>query len=191
MGIFSRIKNAITPYRPIKIIPSDYVFKINDNFDFAFKYVLKNEGGLDDHPLDRGGITKYGVILDDLKDLGFDKANAKNIQELTIDDAKYIYKTKYWDALNLNSVVNKGVACALFDISVVRGIGIPPKYCFQMYGTKDLKYINSREPNEFIKKFKTLCDLGFNQIVEKNPTQKVFLEGWLNRSDRLLTLIGL
>ena len=36
---------------------------MSDNFDIAIKVVLFNEGGLTDHPYDRGGSTNYGITF--------------------------------------------------------------------------------------------------------------------------------
>jgi len=191
MSLISRVKDMFKKYSPIKVIPEGYSFPVSENFDFAYSYTMDNEGGLSNEEFDSGGVTKYGVILDDLIQLGFKNATSQNIKDLSKDDARYVFRKLYWEKLDLDRIKNKGVACALCDIGFVRGVGVPPKYCNQLYGTSDLSIINSADPNEFLDKFKKLCDLGFNQIVEKNITQRKFLNGWLNRSNRLLSLKNL
>jgi len=91
----------------------------------------------------------------------------------------------------------------MFDIGVVRGIGIPPLYAQQIcngHGSKlavdghigplTLAAVNSILPSVFIQDFANKTRLGFLGIVASHPTQVVFLKGWLRRANRLLTLIN-
>lgn len=61
---------------------------MNDNFDKALAFVLKWEGGYSNDPDDPGGETNFGI----------DKRSHPNIdvKNLTIDQAREIYKTEYW-----------------------------------------------------------------------------------------------
>jgi hypothetical protein len=155
-------------------------------FEFALAYTFDNEGGFSNDSYDKGGVTKYGIILDDLFRVGRKNATAKDIENLTREEAKAIYKKLYWDAMNLDSVKNKGVACALFDIGVVRGTGVPPKYVEEICGPG--KTANDISPEVFIQKFSDRSESGFRQIVARNPRQVKFLNGWVNRAKRLLLL---
>jgi lysozyme family protein len=159
-------------------------------FEFALEYTFGNEGALSNDKFDKGGITKYGIILDDLKRVGW-LATEDNIKNLTKEDAKIIYKKLYWDPLNLDAIKNKGVSTCLFDIGVVRGTGIPPKYCVEICGINSANAINNYNSARFISEFSARSASGFNQIVARNPTQKRFINGWINRANRLLTLRGI
>jgi lysozyme family protein len=170
---------------PIALPPKDLA-----PFDFALAYTFDNEGVLSNDKFDRGGITKYGIILDDLKRIGW-TASADAIRNLTKEDAKLIYKKLYWDSLNLDAIKSKGVSTCLFDIGVVRGTGIPPKYCVEICGSSSAGTINTYDADKFISEFSKRSASGFNQIVARNPSQKRFLNGWLNRANRLLTLRGI
>lgn len=160
------------------------------NFEFALDYTFANEGVLSNDKFDRGGITKYGIILDDLKRVGL-KASEDAIRNLTKDDAKLIYKKLYWDSLNLDEISHKGVATCLFDIGVVRGTGVPPKCCTEICGSAKANIVNLYDPDSFIQQFSERSASDFRQIVARNPTQYRFIKGWLNRSNRLLSLKGM
>ena len=178
----------MTGFRRV-LFRSGYLASVNPAYEFALNYLLVDEGTtLENVQFDTGGTTKFGVIVDDLVNMGYPNACAKNIADLTVYDAKYIYRKLYWNKLNLDSVKDQSIATALFDIGVVRGIGVIPHYLQQMYNTTDITIVNSQDVNTFLDKFKSLCDLSFHQIVEAHPTDAKFLQGWLNRSARLLTL---
>ncbi len=65
-------------------------------FNIAVKFVLDWEGGYVNDPNDPGGETNYGISARAYPDL--------DIQNLTVDQAKAIYRRYYWDAINLDSV---------------------------------------------------------------------------------------
>lgn len=87
---------------------------MNKNFDVAIAPLLKNEGGISDHPLDKGGLTKFGISHRSYPDL--------NIAAITIDQAKYLYKRDFWDSMQLDKF-ELVVAFEMFDCAVNCGVG--------------------------------------------------------------------
>ena len=59
-------------------------------FDKAFANVLRYEGGM---TRDTGGLTKYGISARANPDI--------DVANLTIDDAKRLYKKRYWDQIKI------------------------------------------------------------------------------------------
>lgn len=180
-GLFKKSKN--TTNSPVVNLP---IQNNLSNFEFALEYTFADEGVLSNDKFDKGGITKYGIILDDLIRIGRKNPTSDDIKNLTRSEAKDIYKTLYWDSMSLDRVNHRGVATCLFDIGVVRGTGIPPKYVVEICGSTGA--INSINPNSFIDQFSARALSGFNQIVARNPTQARFIKGWSARAKRLLTL---
>ena len=86
------------------------------SFDIAFEELILVEGGYNDDPLDRGGKTKYGVSQRAYPDL--------DIPNLTLADAKAIYKRDYWDALELDQVRTGFIAHEMFDTAVNMGVSV-------------------------------------------------------------------
>lgn len=82
-------------------------------FDDAFDAVVGVEGGYVNNPADPGGETKYGISKRSYPTL--------DIANLTLDDAKAIYKRDYWDPLNLDNELYP-IALLLFDAAVNQGM---------------------------------------------------------------------
>jgi lysozyme family protein len=62
---------------------------MTDKFDRAFEILIGHEGGYVNHPSDPGGETKYGITKRTYPHL--------DIRNLTLDDAKAIYRADFWD----------------------------------------------------------------------------------------------
>ena len=66
------------------------------NFNEIIEQVLEHEGGYVNDPKDLGGETKYGITKRFYPDI--------DIKNLTIEDAKAIYKSDYWDKNKVESL---------------------------------------------------------------------------------------
>lgn len=177
-------------------------------FDAAFDYIMSFEGGLANNENDMGGITKYGISLRFLKSLSVEKLKEysifvqespteEDIVHLTSIQAKAIYFGEFWirapfDKINVDDVRNY-----LFHMTVNMGIG-PATKCVQraywaIEGSRAALVddgVMGNDTLEAINKGGTVIMYSlrseragyYRVIVEKNPTQMVFLEGWLNRA---------
>lgn len=139
----------------------------NSEFTWAIAHILKVEGGWSNHPSDRGGATKYGIIESVAKKHGISVAN------ITLSQAIKIYYTDYWIAsgadkapnpLNLaimNSYVNSGRKWSV--------VGSNPQ-------EQAANYIKSQ-------------DNYYTQIYTSNPSQTVFKSGWHRRTEYMMKAI--
>ena len=66
------------------------------NFNEIIEKVLEHEGGYVNDPKDLGGETKYGITKRFYPDV--------DIKNLTIEQAKEIYKKDYWDKNRVESL---------------------------------------------------------------------------------------
>ena len=66
------------------------------NFNEIIEQVLEHEGGYVNDPKDLGGETKYGITKRFYPDI--------DIKNLTIEQAKEIYKKDYWDRNKVESL---------------------------------------------------------------------------------------
>lgn len=84
-------------------------------FDAAFQVVVGIEGGYVNDPLDPGGETKYGISKRAYPNL--------NIANLTLEDAKAIYRRDYWDRCACDTMPWERAIC-VFDCAVNEGPGV-------------------------------------------------------------------
>lgn len=165
-------------------------------FDFAFNFVLGNEGGYSNHPADRGGPTNWGIIQSRYSEYLGRPASVADVKAMTKDTAKAIYKRYYWNTLNLDGVNNMKVATAIFDQGVNRGTGTIARAVQKIVkvtadgeiGPKSLKAINAQDPSQLVNKIADNAEAAYRAIVAKNPSQQVFLKGWLRRAAHVRSL---
>lgn len=168
------------------------------DFQSAFTYTMKNEGtDYSNNPTDRGGPTRMGITLAILDKFTGTKGTASDIKSLTLDKAKQIYEQLFWSPLECDKIVPQPVAMALFDIGVNAGstravrllqtaLSLPPD---GRMGPDTLMKINSSPTNPTLTRF--ICEIQnyYIDIVVNDPFQIRFLQGWLSRSQRLLSFI--
>ena len=134
---------------------------MKSNFNDCLNRVLKHEGGYGNDPQDPGGPTNYGITIYDVRMYVKKGATAQDVKNLTLDQAKDIYKTKYWDALNCDSLPS-GVDYTCFDYGVNSGLGRPRKDLnrFKSFtGVKLIDAIND-ERTEFLRSLSTFPRFG-------------------------------
>jgi lysozyme family protein len=85
-------------------------------FDQAFEKTLGVEGGFSDNPADSGGKTRFGIT----ERLAVAHGYSGDMRVLPFEFAKGIYKTQFWDILNLDAIAGLSLPVALevFDTAV-------------------------------------------------------------------------
>jgi lysozyme family protein len=99
---------------------------MKSNFNDCLTRLLKDEGGYTNDPRDPGGATNYGITLKDYRLYINSQGTANDVRNMKLNDAQRIYKSKYWDALNCDSL-SSGVDYSVFDYGVNSGLGRPRK----------------------------------------------------------------
>lgn len=181
--IIESVKSLLSPRRMVD----------DKKFNRAIEVILAHEGGVSDHKNDRGGKTAYGISS---RFINAEKINY-DINTLTRDQAVIIYKTYFWDRYNYTKLNDEKIATKVFDMSVNMG----PKNAAEILqeaiqsllpnnavlidgniGAKTIKYANQINPGLLIIKLRELQKEYYENIVFDDPTQKVFLKGWLKRA---------
>jgi lysozyme family protein len=137
------------------------------SFEKIIDFTLKWEGGnkITRDPHDPGGVTKYGISH---------KAHPSvDIENLTLDEAKVIYKMEYWDKIAKGEDDNLDMVC--FDTSVNLGVGRVRKWLREGITYKDI--LEDRRD-------------WYNYLTIINPKMGKYLKGWMNRCDALEKFIG-
>lgn len=154
--------------------------------------IAKWEGGYVNDPLDRGGATNMGITLDTWRHYGYDKngdgkIDAEDVKLLNQSDFKYVLR-RYWDKWKADEIENQSVANILVDWywgSGKWGIIIPQRILGVaqdgIVGAKTIEAVNKQNQKEFFDEIFKARVKFLNDIVRNNPTQKRFINGWMNR----------
>jgi len=151
----------------------------------AFDKLLGHEGGYSNHPADPGGKTRYGVTEAVAREVGY----RGDMRELPLDLAQRIYKERYWDAVQAESLP-ADVRYIVFDGAVNSGVVQSAKWLQRACGVKDdgvvgpqtIRAANALSPDGL--KRKILAQrLRFLATLSNWPA---FSRGWANRIADLL-----
>lgn len=159
------------------------------SFDNAFLQTLGHEGGYVNDPQDPGGETKWGISKRAFPEL--------DIKNLTIDDAKEIYRRKYWDRLQCDDMISDAIAAEIFDTAVNVGVKGAIRIAQQalaylgegivgdgIIGPKTLEALNWWSEKDERALFKCLNGFQFMhyvKITSLNKTLSRFSHGWMRR----------
>ena len=92
----------------------------------CFSLILRNEGGFNDNPKDPGGVTNLGCTKAVWESYVGHPVTVDDMKALTPEDVEPLYKEKYWDAINGDSLPT-GVDYAVFDFAINSGPSIAAK----------------------------------------------------------------
>ena len=163
------------------------------SFNDAVEVILKNEGGFVNHPQDRGGATNWGITQRVYEAYKGRAVTIDEMRKMPRSEAIAIYKKNYWDKIGGDAIKFYTVALTIFDQAVNRGIAAAVKQAQRVagvnpdgvVGTQTLAAINKTPEKEFLNLFLKESEEAYKTIVNRNPSQQVFLKGWLNRVDHL------
>lgn len=173
------------------------------NFTLSLQKILKYEGGFTNHPLDKGGPTNLGITLDTLKKyyIEYDYGDLDGDDDIDIDDIRIlntqekvapIYKKYYWDKMRLDEFPSK-IDFLMFDFGVNSGPknaikilqkGLSKQYKIEIdgkLGPMTMACVINASIDKLIFDMIYFREDFYRKIVSSNPSQSVFLKGWLNR----------
>lgn len=159
------------------------------NFPPSLKIILREEGGNDDDPRDRGGRTSRGIIQSEWD------AYRRNKPKLPADvwqapqaDIETIYKTQYWnpycdqlpsgiDLVFFNASVNSGRQQAVKEMQ--RALGVAPD---GMMGIETLAAVGRVQDYKAL--VRKICDQRRN-FYRHLKQFNIYGKGWMARTDRV------
>ena len=167
--------------------------------------ILKNEGGFVNHKDDKGGATKYGITANVYADfLGVNSDYfylTDLIKAMPESTAEMIYKEAYYYHPKID-LLPEAIQNQVLDMAVNHGANRAYKLLQtalnELTGSELVVdgYFGKLSWSTLDRVLSNLNDLTnnlvyaridfYNAIVEKNSTQKVFLNGWLIRANKFL-----
>ena len=164
------------------------------NFIPAFEKMIRHEGGfiLENVQNDLGGQTYAGIARNHHSDWDgwqiIDRNDIDNPQ-LTQKDRNF-YEKEFWNRCKGDKIKNQKIAESIFDFSVNAGSRTAAKLAQLVIdatpdgviGPKTLEKLNDAEEELFTSKFALAKVARYTEICRRNPVQKKFLLGWINRT---------
>jgi lysozyme family protein len=172
-------------------------------FKRALAFVLKMEGGYTNDPVDRGGATNKGIlqrVYDTYRKAeGLRLADVRHILNIEVEE---IYRDAYWlegdcdrlpwpvSLVHFDACVNTGVTQAAKFLQ--RSVGAQPDGRIGPKTLEALRALLEREtPLAVAERLVRLREPFYRRLAEADPTQNRFLQGWLNRVEKLKTASGI
>ena len=171
----------------------------------ALPFTLAHEGGYSNNPKDSGGATMYGItqrVYTAYSQQVLHLDQVRSVRHITPQETSDIYFTRYWKAAQCDAFAPI-VGIALFDFYVQN-----PKIAVQklqstafvsnndgIIGPQTIAAVTKECQDEestllFTRDYLQFRKSFYEKIVAQNPSQKVFLHGWLNRVSDLAELLG-
>lgn len=157
--------------------------------DSMLKDIVNREGGFSHFPADAGGATKYGITLGTLSFWRKKPTSVEDIKNLTPEEAMAIYKELYYNKPNISSLPDP-LDDLIFDFAVNSGPQLAIRALQECLGiTADgicgpltISAVTQANLHDLINKVIRWRVMMFARIVKKDPSQVVFLAGWLSRA---------
>ena len=150
--------------------------------------LLQLEGGYTNHPEDQGGPTNKGVTLATYKAYCGQEKTIHHLRNMSYGTWQRIMKDLYWDKCLADSIESQPLAEIIVDWCVNSGmvglrrvqeiVGTKPD---GIAGPKTLAAINGADARELFGRIWDARKQFYTNIVKRNPSQKVFMNGWMNR----------
>jgi len=188
--------------KPAPVIPIKTPPTYPPNFLAALEYTLQNEGGYSNNPNDYGKATNWGITKHDLSRWRGYQVSDSEVKAMGRHEAEAIYFKFYWQALSLDRVLDKKLAMALFDRGVLGGLTGVSRHVRAIFGFEEhafddapnflqqMELLNQAIPVAFIMVLADRCEAAHRARVQKDPSQKTFLFGWLRRVGRMRKELG-
>jgi lysozyme family protein len=166
--------------------------------------IIKREGGYVNHPADKGGPTNKGITLKTLSEWLDREATIEDLKKLDYADVYNIYEKKYFLKPGFDKLSIPKLQELATDIAVLHGqsraIRWMQEVCNEMFnsylvtdgvlGPKTISVVHAKYCSAFYaaylaKRYEFVAD-----IVATDPSQRVFLRGWINRCNEFLRDLG-
>jgi lysozyme family protein len=158
--------------------------------------IIRREGGYVDHPADRGGPTNWGITIKTLSEWRGTQQTAADVQALTRDEAARIYLAEYVTRPRFGEIADAALRELVIDTGVLHGRARAGRWVQETlnrhFGTRlkvdgavgplTLAATNAAPARPLFARLLIRRLQGFADLVQADPRQLVFLEGWVVRA---------
>jgi lysozyme family protein len=154
------------------------------SFDLAIPRVLVHEGGYSSDASDPGGETNFGIAKRSHPEV--------DIKNLTVDQAKEIYRKDYWQ---FDAIADQAVGGKLLDMSVQFGRGTAIEmleevlqklgHAVKIDGLLDphlVDAVNTEDAGKLLTYLRARCAVRYAITSSANQATRKFLFGWMLRA---------
>lgn len=157
---------------------------MKSNYTASLERVLQDEGGYTNDATDPGGPTNFGITIHDYRMYINPKGTATDVKNMTVDQAKVIYKARYWDAVKGDDLP-AGIDYVVFDYGVNSGVSRSAKVLQKLVnvpqdgeiGPDTIAAVKKQDPKALVN---AICDERMT-FLKKLKTFKTFGKGWTRR----------
>lgn len=167
-------------------------------FDDVMQVLFANEGGVSNNAADSGGLTNMGVTQVVYDNYRLQKGLPQQpVTGATLGEATEIYSEQYWapckgpqlpipvDLCVFDAAVNSGVSRA--GRMLQASVGATQD---GVVGPQTLALVSQAAPVTLAGTFCDMREQFVRAIITANPSQIIFLDGWMNRINRIRHICG-
>lgn len=156
-------------------------------------FILRWEGGYAWHKADKGGPTNKGITIATFRYYYGKGKTFNDLKHLTDEQWDYIFLRGFWNPFKATDFISQSVADICVDWAWASGTKTAIKQVQRILGVKadgvvgnqTLCAINASNQRTLFEKVKARRIDFVEAILKRDPSQKVFLNGWKNRINSL------
>lgn len=164
------------------------------NIESEIEALIGREGGYVNHPNDRGGATKFGVTRVMLGIHRDAPVLDKDIKAMKIEEAREVYQTIFIKQPNIDKLPDPMIAALVFDFGVHSGTRKAIKvlqlvlglHADGIIGPKTASAVRQADTTTLAIKYLAERMEYLAAVVAANPSQAVFIRGWIRRAKDLM-----
>lgn len=166
-------------------------------FTECLKFILEREGGYVDRAEDRGGPTNRGITQAVYDEYRVNQGLSRNpVSGISADEIAAIYSSGYWKPCRCD-LLPEPLDLVVLDGAVNHGVKQSSKFLQRALGVGDDGFVGPATVEAAHKDADSgmmttvVADIldqrrdFYDHLVEKNPSQQVFIKGWHNRLTEL------
>lgn len=157
--------------------------------ELLMPFIQKWEGGYANNPNDKGGCTMKGITIKTYRKYFGEYKTCSDLKNITKEQWLHIFENGYWNPCKGDDIIDQSIANIIVDWAWMSGVKTAIKKIQKIIGVEDdgivgkqtLNAINSFPPDILFEIIYNERKKYYYNICENNPSQEVFLKGWMNR----------